>query len=213
MDIGLAIVNKHATPADLIASATRAFGNNWFKWEPQTIRDEIGEMGIRDVPQWAWDKLLASKALLFTNEPWDEWGAFLNFAQAFNNRPVNFRVATLSSPAELAWTVKCLSRIRDREFAPDVQTVMASILLNEGIIIPPKGMEFLEDELDRMQERSDTFMSLKASVREAYESYLNSGKIIPATIHDEDIIWIHTIKLVAIQEYIEKMEGNNGNNE
>lgn len=136
-----------------------------------------------------------------SSAPWEEWSAFLACAQAFNNNSADFQVARLCSPCELAWTVKCLNDLQDDEtFSEDIQGIMAAILLSEGIVLPPTGMEFLADEIARLQIYNKDAPAFTALAKQMYDTHKGLEKFPDSS--DDDPVVAHTIKMLAIDAYL-----------
>jgi len=200
------LVNTESTPAQLLAAMNEAFGEGWLKWEPATIRAELEDIGFdfNTLPRGSWDKLMATKAAFMNNAPWKDWTAFLTFAQAMNNYQVDFNVARVCSPAEAAWTVECLKLIRpDEKFSREVQAMIGSIFLSNGIVVPPAGLELVKDEMKEMQDKTMAMDEFTKIAEERYTLH-RSQSTAP---EGDSALDIHTTKLLAIDEYIRSKNG------
>lgn len=200
------LVDTNSSPAQLLAAMNEAFGEGWLKWEPATIRAELVDIGFDfdTLPVGSWDKLMATKAAFMNNAPWKDWTAFLTFAQAMNNYRVDFNVARICSPAEAAWTVECLKLIRpDERFSREVQAMIGSIFLSNGIVIPPEGLDFVKDEMKEMQDKTMAMGEFAKIAEERYILHRDQSSVPEG----DSAIDIHTIKLLAIDEYIRSKNG------
>jgi hypothetical protein len=195
-----AILDPKSTPAQMIAYMIDKYGPKWFFWDPAVIRAELVDDGIEvnKLPDGNFDKVMASKNLILNNTAWQDWDAFLAVGQACNGMNVDFEVARPLSPAEVGWTVFCMNEIKEEQYSAEVQSLIAAILLNEGICYAPNILNFCQDELNIMQNAEDDIVLL---VKNAYETYDGRGFM-------EDPIDICVVKLLAIDKYIEEMRGD-----
>ncbi len=196
-----ALLYPFVAPEDILSLMTKQFGKDWLLWEPQTIRDELSDIGIRAdaLPPGNWDKLLATKAAILSGAPWEDWDAFLNFAQAFNGLETDFRVARICSPSETAWTVHCLGELKPEEkFSDEVANIIACILLGDGITIAPPELDFVDGPLAMLQMNNLGAEPFRELAKERYELCEKQGSVP----QEDDPLSIHTVKLLAIRDYV-----------
>lgn len=198
MDFKEQLHNTKTRPSKLISYMLDKYGPQWFFWDPAVIRAELTDDGIdvTRLPSGMFDKIMAAKNLLLNNTAWKDWDAFLAVGQACNCLNVDFQVARPLSPAETAWTIFCMGEIKEEEFSPEVQSLVAAILINDGICYAPGLLNFCQDELNSMQHvEDDDFIAI---IKHAYDTY--DGREFM-----EDPIDICVIKLLAIDKYLEEM--------
>lgn len=120
-------------------------------WEAESIAAELGADVV--------DYVCACNLLFHTDLPWENWRAFEKVAVVLNDRPVVGDIIQDLDSREICFAAYIMKKHFPNEaFNDDVCQFMVAELLDDGIIVCPPSLEFLQPHmpkkyLDREQEQ------------------------------------------------------------
>lgn len=173
----------------------KKFGNYWLNWEPFTL----SQMLPPPVTDSLMAKVLATQTILVTNSWTYDYEVLFNFALSEDGIPAASDAFPYPIPEQLCWSIIELQTILDKKitkdegFDPDnIDPAIATLLLNEGFVYPPKELEFCEDVLKNildeehhklMNDVKTIWNRLKGhSDKDIEEVIINSDKNDPLTV-------------------------------
>jgi hypothetical protein len=143
-------IRPNTHPVVLDFSLLRAFGSDWYRWEPETVREEISQEFSTGVSEICWQKIRALQALHSSTGPWTRWQIFEKVAHALNgNHLPNFRIMQMLSLEELYGAVDALDFLRREKFSDEVRLYMAATVLEENVFYVPPPLDFMQLELSQ----------------------------------------------------------------
>lgn len=136
--------HPEAHPFVLDMALLKAFQLDWFKWEPDTLFEEIQKTfntSIADVNRM---KILATVTLHVVDSFWEQWDVFENTILALNG--VIPRIGFMQPPdiPLLMTGVDIANSIRKEEFSDEVSRYSAACFLHEHVSYTPEPLEFAQ---------------------------------------------------------------------
>jgi hypothetical protein len=153
----------------------RLLGPTVAAWEFDTIRIELDRRGIPTT-----DSLMAKLFGAMTVAITDTWtydhDVLYSFAVACNGVPANGETTAHPTPEQLCWAVKEIQALTgaklddDEGFDPDaIDPAIAAVLHDEGYLIAPLELSFVQDALDDLNRYGD-LKEIKAAVTKLWAS-------------------------------------------
>jgi len=195
---------RKAWPLALLKQLHADYGWDWLEWEPEALWEAIGNPlpVVRDI--------IGALRTLFTTESfWEEYHVFLWCCQAFNGRPVDFRLIPELDPAEIMYGVMTVEQIRGQKkfelpngakvegavYGPEIlATIAASFRLAGMVYVPPP----VEGATSLLLDTCDPWVRpLSEKVKLAWEA-LDHGEAPRA---DESALGVQVAQLLLIREY------------
>lgn len=136
-------------PVVLDFSLLKAFGVEWYAWEPETIWAEINRTFKMSVSEHARAKIQTVKTLHVAEGPWQHWQVFEKIIQGLNNNIPRWEVMQAPSLEQLYAGLDMLEHIRVHEFADEVKRYMAAAVLHEDVTFVPPPLGFLQLEVSQ----------------------------------------------------------------
>jgi hypothetical protein len=205
-------LNKKATPSAIAGILSDKFGIDWLKWEPETLYTEIKHEFGSTPRQEVRDKIQAVKTCVLTNSPWIEWDIFENVCLALNNVQPNFKVVQDLSPAQIAFAVREMKRIRSEEsLQGDALSYAAFRMHRGGLILAPDGCRACDRIIETyFHSRFNTaeraaLEDTKEEVRWLWRG-VRDGSLKRDL--DESAVDIQLARLSAVEEYVKMMGGS-----
>ena len=127
-------------PVFLDLMLLRSWGQEWFSWDPMTLRSELKTTFGVTASRRLMDKVLAVQTVHTSDRPYQEWEVFMQTAAALTNHIVTFGNLPELSPAEAAYAAATMQRLRRSQFSPQVVTYWSALCLNDGLIVPPAAL-------------------------------------------------------------------------
>lgn len=175
-----AILTSPSTLATVLHSiAYKAFGEEMYDWEPETLELEINEEFEVEIPSVNLDKLMALISAITTDAFYRDWVAFFSICKILNGDDSPMDASDPLLPPEMAWAVTEV-RLNDDStpnWSPDVARIVGVSLEEDGFISPPPMLAF-------------------AKFGERY-----IGSDTPADMHQDALANTEHVKVV--EEYIE----------
>ena len=197
---GSAWNNKRAHPLELLGILSARYGDRWVEWEPETLlwalRRDFGSVG-----ELSRAKVAALRVAVSTDIPWQDWDAFEDCGQAWNDTvPIVGSFQPLT-PMQAAFTVSILRAIRPGdEFAHEVLTYIAAILHDHGWVYAPE--EYF-DGTEQVLLIPPESLAVRGEVENAWKQI---NGIDPNTVHwrEDSPVDIHLLKLATVRLYLEQ---------
>jgi hypothetical protein len=147
------------------------FGPTLPTWEPDTIRMQLHRREIEPT-DGLMAKLLAAQTIVTTNAWTYDHDVLFAFALACDGVPANSEAIHHPTPEQLCWAVitieyLCEERLTtDHGFDPDtIDPAIATVLLDAGIVCPPRQLSFCEDVLLGMMPETSRDLSERVHTR------------------------------------------------
>jgi hypothetical protein len=182
---GAAVMTKEgqSTPRALFSLLNEQHGEDWWDWEPETLRAEIDLDDIEIVQ--------ALQVLCRTNYPFEEWHVFENVVHALTGNVVHFGSLQPVEMDEAACAIKLMREIRPKqEFDDEVCGYLAACAKHAGIVYLPSDL--FPARCQHFLDGLNNDMELKAVVQ--------SGK---HTNDQESALAIQQAKLIEIRERVD----------
>ena len=135
----------------LLAILLDEYTTDVFSWEPQAIYMQLKDDFHVDVAAVNRDKIGAGITVLTTNQFFINSDIFANVCKAFAHGEADFSTFRPLSPEELAWgvTEAVLNNpprkdLGNEEFSSEVANMVGICLFNQGILKPPRALQFAE---------------------------------------------------------------------
>lgn len=156
MNPALGILRDDASVASVVCrAASRELGDGWLLWEPESIWLELKHRGV-DVPYGNRQQLMAGRSVLTTGRVFYDALVFDRAATAFANDVCDYEGFDDAVVAHYAW---CVDEVRaiSEAFQETVHlydrepvSLIARRLREDGYVLAPEGLEFVQEELDRL---------------------------------------------------------------
>lgn len=152
--VGNIFVHHDSHPVVLDVALLKAYGVDWFSWEPDTLWREIMEdFRTPSISIHVKGKIQAVRTLHINEWFWTKWEVFCWATQALNNNIPDFQVIQKPSIAQLFVSVDTATLIRDdEEFSQELQGFVAAAVLEEGVVYAPGPIAFCNDEVVQLLE-------------------------------------------------------------
>jgi hypothetical protein len=138
-----------AHPITLDFAMMKAFGEDWFGWQAETLWDEIRDEFGSQLSELCKQKIRALQACHVSVLPWKAWQVFEKVAHAFNGTLPNFSIVQMLDLEELFATVDMLAFTRKEKFSDEVKLYMAGTVLHEDVFFVPAPLDFLQMEVSQ----------------------------------------------------------------
>ena len=200
---------KHkAWPLALLKQLHSEHGWDWLEWEPEALWEAIGNppVVVRDI--------IGALRTLFKSEAfWEEYHVFLWTCQAFNGRPVDFRVIPELEPAEIMYGVMTVEQIRGQKkfklpngaavegavYGAEILATIASAFRVAGMVYVPPPVEGATSLL--LSQCDSSVRPLSAKTGEAWDA-LARGETPKA---DDSPLGVQVARLMMIREYTKEV--------
>lgn len=199
--------NGDAPTVAVVEAAVRVLGGECVVWEPDTFRLEFAELGI-DLPDENYDALFAALTVAIAGNVFWDTLAFAQTALVFNDLPAVPHLIPQCLPEHLAWAVELMIHFaeppaeldRDSLFDTGPQTYIAACCVDAGFIVAPQGLEFVQEEMDRLGAATD---KARAKVSRAWDSLsAKSSDELLSLDFAEDGVGVHLARLAACRLYV-----------
>lgn len=141
------VLNNDMAPAvNVYLFLNKAFGDNWWEWEMETIERMLWMnygVALEDVNR---DKVWAIRHTCRSDRCFSDWYDFNQVALSFGSSIADFEYLRKPSPGMVISAVKTLNTIRpDREgfFGNDVINYICVLLIDDGVYTPPPSLVFM----------------------------------------------------------------------
>lgn len=141
--------HQDAHPVVLDFALLKVYQEEWFRWEPETLWEEIPKTFSTQISELCRQKIRALQAVHRSVMPWHKWQVFEKVAQAFNGNIPNFKVMQALSLEELYAAVDILDTLKKTEFNDEVRLFMAGIVLHEDVFFVPPPLDFIQLEVSQ----------------------------------------------------------------
>jgi hypothetical protein len=135
----------------LLALFLDSYGTEAFEWEPETIRLQLKDDFGATLPLMNHDKLWGLIVAMTTNQFQLSQEIFAETCRALNGDEADFGVFSPADPEDLAWGVAEVvyndppdPALGNAEFSHEVARYTGLVLYNNGILEPPKFLQFAE---------------------------------------------------------------------
>lgn len=143
--------NPEALATTLLVIAIDRFGVECLEWLPSVMEEELQGLAKAEVPQRNFDKLHGLILSLTSDRFYQEPKIFMKVCNALDpNGPVMFGSFDPPSPFDMAWAVTemrlhepATSEGLKKKFNDHVLDTIRFILMDDGIIAPPKYLDFV----------------------------------------------------------------------
>lgn len=202
-----AVLHEDASASALALILDRhLFG--WREWEEvETLKEEMARAaGMRpvDLIGPSWSRVLALKAALVTDAFWTVPDVFENTVIAFNGEEPTIGVLEGFEVHEAAWTIVELRRLgRSEAFEHDVLAYAAGVMGDQGWVLAPPELSFLQADLDEYALQGMTQAQLDA-FKEGVKKRANAAYIRD---EDEDPIDVAVRRRLGCAMYVDAQEG------
>jgi hypothetical protein len=158
-DINIFVFADDDAPPSIVWQALmQTYGSGVAEWEPDTFRVELQRRGI-EPSDALMAKILGAQTVLTTDAWTTNHDVLYAFALACAGLPADAGAFAHPTPEQLAWAmneVACLTgRVvnEDEGTDPDaVDPALAAVLHDEGWVLAPKELAFVQGALDRMNQ-------------------------------------------------------------
>jgi hypothetical protein len=156
----------------------RVFGEDWLRWEPETIRMEISRgWGVQPLEE-VFEKIMALQAFLTTDLFWDEILPFEDIVLAFNDAHVDPDMIQQALPREIAFAITVAGQLSDKKnFVEDIIEYIQACHREEGVLVYHDVLKFAQPEYD------DVFRKRVAGV---VSNRMASGEVPQGDSQDND---------------------------
>lgn len=199
---GRLFTDKRAHPLQLLDVLTMRYQTEWVEWEPSTLwwalRRDFGPVG-----EIARNKIMALRIAVSMDMPWLDWDVFEDSGLAWNDIVPVLGAFQPMTPAQTAFAVSILRRIRsDEEFEPEVVAYISAILEEHGFVYAPE--EFF-GPAQGLLDRRRWLLGFKQEVATAWDQIKD---VDPTTIEwrDDHPLDVHLLKLAVVKAYLDERE-------
>lgn len=194
----------------------KAIGPNLDDFEPDTIRLELKRYGIEPTDFLMAKIMSAQTAHAHPDVICCDHDAFFAFAIAEDGIPSDSNSFHFPTVDQLCWAVLELNRIAPKPLTDDegfdsdeVDPAISCILLNEGFVLAPNELSFVQDSLDRI---SFAPPQLKAEVSEEWSKLSGkdeAGLRAALASEAEDDVRVQLTKLADARIFVLRKEHGN----
>lgn len=191
--------HSSAHPVVLDFALTKAFGTDWYLWEPETLWEEVPSVFSTQLSELCRQKIRALQVLHISRGPWQRWQIFEKVAHTLNGTLPSFRIMQALSLEELYGAVDMIDFIRRETYGDEVRLYMAATVLNEDVFYVPPPLDFIQLE-----------------VSQPYYHCFDCGNKEPALFHDGFCSnctgRMHPFQGLTLQPMQEKVNAGKGKN-
>lgn len=145
--------HHEAHPTVLDLALMKAFGYEWFKWEPETLWAEIQRTFKTQVSEHNRAKIQAVKTVHVSHLVWESWPVFEKVIQVLNGNLPDWENMQKCSLDQLYAGVDMLNGIRDEKYSDEVKLYMAACVLEDNVFFVPPPLDFIQMEVNQPQFR------------------------------------------------------------
>jgi hypothetical protein len=127
----------------------KAFGLEWYTWEPETIWAEIQRVFKMHISELNRAKVQTLKTLHVSNTAWDHWQVFEKIVQGLNNTVPRWAFMQVPSLEQLYAALDMLEHIRVVEFGHEVKLYIATAVLHEDVTFVHAPLSFVQLEVSQ----------------------------------------------------------------
>ena len=155
LDVGNAVTlrnlftHQNTHPVVIDFALLKAFGLEWYTWEPETIWAEVRRIFQMNISELNRAKIQVLKTLHVSNTPWDHWQVFEKIVQGLNNVVPHWAFMQVPTLEQLYATFDMLEHIRLVEFNNEVKLYIATAVLNEDVTFVPPPLSFVQMEVSQ----------------------------------------------------------------
>lgn len=157
MDAKALFADPNLAPSCAWEACKRLFGDGVGEWEPDTFRIELARKGV-DARPGLMAKILGAQTVATTRIWCNDYDALFAFAVACQGVPAASDSFHHPTPEQLAWAICEVRRLHplpadlsNEGFDPDeIDPAVSCVLLDEGFLVAPDELSFVQDALDRM---------------------------------------------------------------
>lgn len=145
------IIDEEAHPLALLIAIFAWFEKDALEWEPETLWFELAALGIKqEIPEITKNKIMAVRGVHRINDFFSDWRSFELVGSALNNHIPNFHKSQPLTMNEITNAISILDKIRkDDDYSIEVKAYISVIARNEGFIVLPKEIAFLNETMDK----------------------------------------------------------------
>ena len=140
-------IHHDTHPIVLNFALIKAFGLEWYRWEPETIWAEIKRVFQSEVSEHARAKINCLKTIMITSAPWTQWQVFEKVIQGLNNNIPRWNIMQAPNLSQLYAGIDILDSLRQAEFSDEVRHYIAAAVLNEDVFFVPPPLDFVQTEV------------------------------------------------------------------
>lgn len=127
----------------------KAFGLDWYGWEPETIWAEIQRVFQMHISEVNRAKVQTLKTLHISNTAWDHWQVFEKVVQGLNNNVPHWAFMQVPTLEQLYSALDMLEHIRVVDFSNEVKLYIATAVLHEDVCFVPPPLSFVQVEVSQ----------------------------------------------------------------
>ena len=156
------LLGEDACAEAVFLAAVHILGERFIAWEPETIRLEMEDLGVR-MREENFEALMACVALKESTDFFWDANAFENICVALNGEIPDVDGEDVLSPAQIAWAVEQAVRIARSSFGAEIPDDLstddmfdyepvnytADTCLNAGMVCAPDELAFCGEQLKR----------------------------------------------------------------
>jgi hypothetical protein len=205
-DLGAVFSTEASTPAELDEALIDKYGDEWLKWEPETLWQTIRLDFGGQIARINKEKINAAKLLHLSDSYFRFWDTFEKVVCAFNNvMPLFDRVQDFTL-GQAAHAMRQAAEIRKESYHNEVLTYLATKAKAEGLIWLPPPLDVVQEVLDKVN--PPEIVPLKNEIQERWNAFEEQD--LKNVELKEDIFGINLARLAAIDEYLRDMSGKKG---
>lgn len=178
-------------PLDIYNQMVKKYGQEWFDWEPETIRDifpkEMPQLDNED----SYMSVFALQNITKTDYSFELWHIFENVGHALNENNVMVNHVTPLEVHECALTLETMKAIRpDVEITEEICAYIAACAMEGGVaLLPPR---FFPPSCQKKLDSISMDPGISAQILNALENNLTGDPVIDTQI----------AKIMDIREYV-----------
>jgi len=130
-------------PIGLHIFCLQLFGPKYIGWEAETIWQELKRTCGDEPSTLNKGKLQACRTIHVSDEPYEDWFIFEKIIQGLNFASPMFDTMQKPSVSALAQGVWAMMEVRTQPVGSDVEKYIAAVILDDGMVYPPKPLEFV----------------------------------------------------------------------
>lgn len=135
-------------PVVLNFSLLKSFGEDWHRWEAETLWSEVQEVFATQISELCRHKLRALQVVHISPYVWSRWHVFEKVAHTFNGNFPDFKFLQKLSLEELYAAVDMLDTLKKgRVYSDEVKLYMAGTVLDEDVFFVPPPLDFIQLEV------------------------------------------------------------------
>lgn len=141
--------HQDSHPVVIDFALLKAFGLEWYGWEPETIWSEIKRVFQMNISEVNRAKVQTLKTLHVSNTPWVHWQVFEKIVQGLNNNVPHWAFMQVPSLEQLYAALDMMEHIRVMEFSSEVKLYIATAVLHEDVTFVPPPLNLVQVEVSQ----------------------------------------------------------------